>query len=121
MRTGELIYFIITAVFLFIVFSFPEETLSAEPPKVGDKIDAIKVYRNNCQKCHGADGKRTTRGEALGAPDFTDASWQDSISDSEIVEAMTNGKNKMPSWKGELTAKEILAVGKFIRSFAKRE
>ncbi|MGR3310932.1 MAG: c-type cytochrome [Candidatus Brocadiales bacterium] len=113
-------HFITTLLFLFLVFSFTGERLAANPPKGEGKINAIKVYRNNCKKCHGWDGKRTTRGKALGASDFTNASWQTSISDSEIIEAITNGKKKMPSWKGELSAKEILAVGKFIRSFVKR-
>ena len=117
MKTGRLTRFITALLTLFLVSFSRGERLFAES---AEKIGAIKIYRNNCQKCHGEDGKRTTRGNALGAPDFTDASWQASKSDAEIVEAITNGKNKMPSWKGELSAKEIVAVGKFVRSFAKR-
>lgn len=118
MRTRKLTYAITVLVVLFVVFSFSGERLYAESD---GKVDAVKVYRNNCKKCHGADGKRTTRGNTLGSPDFTDANWQESITDSEIIEAITNGKNKMPSWKGELSAKEIVAVGKFIRFFANKK
>lgn len=118
MRTGKLTYFIAALLLLFLAFSFAGKRLFAEGAV---KIDAIKIYRNNCQKCHGEDGRRTTRGKALGAPDFTDVNWQASISDSEILAAITNGKNKMPSCKGELTAKEIMAVGKYVRSFASKK
>ena len=110
-------YFVLPFIFLFLTISFTAERLATG----AEKINAFKVYRNNCKKCHGWDGRKTTRGKALGAPDFTDASWQASISDSEVIEAITNGKKKMPSWKGKLNAKEILAVGKFIRSFVKRK
>ncbi|HLG30721.1 MAG TPA: cytochrome c [Candidatus Brocadiales bacterium] len=112
MRTVRLTCFIIVLLFIFFTFSSRVESAG--------KIDAIKVYRNNCQKCHGEDGKGTTRGEALGVPDFTDASWQDWVSDTEFLHAITYGKGKMPSWKGKLTAEEIMAVAKFVRSFAKK-
>jgi cytochrome c6 len=118
MQTGKLAHFITTLLFFSLTFSF---TGGGQIAESAGKIDALKVYKNNCKKCHGADGKKTTRGKALGSPDFTDASWQDSISDSEVIEAITNGKNKMPSWKGELKPEEIMAVGRFIRFFAKRK
>ncbi|HHT9126778.1 MAG TPA: c-type cytochrome [Candidatus Brocadiia bacterium] len=112
MESKKLTFFITIPIFLFFVFSFPGESAG--------KIDAIKVYRNNCEKCHGEDGKGTTRGKALGVPDFTDASWQDWVSDTEFLHAITYGKGKMPSWKGELTPEEMMAVAKFVRSFASK-
>ena len=113
MRTGKLTYFITTLISLFLAFSVPAEGAG--------KVDAIKVYRNNCQKCHGEDGKGTTRGKTLGAPDFTDASWQAKVSDTEFLDAITNGKEKMPSWKGKLSPEEMIAVERFVRSFASKK
>ncbi len=113
MRTVKLTCFITFLLFLFLTFSSHVESAG--------NIDAVKVYRNNCQKCHGEDGKGTTRGKTLGAPDFTDASWQAKVSDTEFLDAITNGKEKMPSWKGKLSPEEMIAVERFVRSFASKK
>ncbi len=78
-------------------------------------VDGRKIYENHCKKCHGEFGKPTERGRRLDAPDFTDKRWQWSRTDEQIIDAITNGKNKMPSWKGELTPEEIQAVARWVR------
>ena len=81
----------------------------------GGKINYKKIYENECQKCHGKDGNGSKRGKSLGAPDFTDAEWQDSVKDEQLITSITNGKKKMPKQEGKLSPEEIKAVVKYIR------
>ena len=82
-----------------------------------DKIDYKKIYKNQCQKCHEKDGKGSKRGKKLGVPDFTDGEWQDSTTDTQMINTITNGKKKMPAQKHKLSPEEIKAVVKYIRFF----
>ncbi len=83
----------------------------------GGKIDYKKIYENECRKCHESDGKGTKRGKGLGTPDFTDAEWQASVTDEQLIKSITNGKKKMPKQGGKLNPEEIKAVVKYIRFF----
>ena len=85
------------------------------------KIDYKKIFSNDCQKCHEKDGKGTKRGKKLGVPNFTDGEWQDSVTDSQMINTITNGKKKMPAQKHKLSPEEIKAVVKYIRFFAPKK
>ncbi len=61
----------------------------------GEKIKCQSIYENECLKCHGKDGKGSKRGKSLGVPDFTDAEWQDSVKDEQLIKSITNEKKKM--------------------------
>ncbi len=91
------------------------------PNVFGDKIDYKKIYKNECRKCHGRDGKGTKRGKKLGARDFTDAEWQASVTDKQLINSITNGKKKMPKQKHRLSPEEIRAMVKYIRFFAPKK
>ena len=82
------------------------------------KIDYKKIYKNDCQKCNERDGKGTKRGKNLGVPNFTDAKWQTSVTDEQLINSITNGKKKMPKQEGRLSPEEIKAMVKYIRFFA---
>ncbi len=83
----------------------------------GGKIGYKNIYENECRKCHESNGKGTKRGKGLGAPDFTDAEWQASVTDEQLIQSITNGKKKMPKQGGKLSPEEIKAVVKYIRFF----
>ncbi len=83
----------------------------------GEKIDYKRIYENECRKCHESDGKGTKRGNGLGVPDFTDAEWQSSVADEQLIKSITNGKKKMPKQEGRLSPEEIKAMAKYIRFF----
>jgi cytochrome c5 len=86
------------------------------PPK---PIDFSELFqKNGCVFCHGEDGT----GQASGTPDWTDPNWQQSRTDEQLTTTITNGKdNRMPKFGGTLTADEIRAAVKFVRSFAPSE
>ncbi len=87
----------------------------------GGKIDYKRIYENECRKCHERDGKGTKRGKGLGVPDFTDAEWQASIADEQLIKSITNGIRKMPKQGGKLSPEEIKAMVKYLRFFSPKK
>jgi mono/diheme cytochrome c family protein len=85
------------------------------------KIDYKKIFKNECRKCHERDGKGTKRGKKLGVPDFTDAVWQASVTDEQLINSITNGKKKMPKQEGKLSPEEIKAMVKYVRMLAPKK
>ncbi len=84
-------------------------------------IDAQGLYEKHCVTCHGEDGKgKTPLGEGLGVRNFNDKTFQDSITEEQIVEQITNGtEDKMFPFKNKLTSDEIQALVPVIRAFGK--
>ena len=85
------------------------------------KIDYKKIYENDCRKCHEKDGKGTKRGKKLGVPNFTDGEWQDSVTDEQLINSITDGKKKMPKQGHKLSPEEIKAMVKYIRFFTPKK
>ena len=91
------------------------------PKTIAEEIDAQGLYEKHCVICHGDDGKgKTDLGEGLEARDFTDKSFQDSITDEGIIDQITNGTpERMFPFKDKLTAEEMKALVPVIRAFGK--
>ncbi len=71
-------------VFLFsLVFGFAAESKA--------QVNPDQVYGMLCALCHGADGKPTKQGVQFGSPDFTDANWQKSKTDDQLLQSMVKG------------------------------
>jgi mono/diheme cytochrome c family protein len=69
--------------------------------------------------CHGPDGKgETAMGKKFGLKDLGSADVQGK-SDADLNGIITNGKDKMPAYKGKLTSEQIEEVVKFIRTLKK--
>ena len=77
------------------------------------------VYKAKCQMCHGPDGKGTPVGIKMGAHDFR-APDVAKMTDAQIIETITKGKNKMPAYAGKLTADQIKALSAYIRELCKK-
>ncbi len=81
-----------------------------------DKTDAPTLFAKNCKMCHKADGKGIP---AMKTPDFTNKEWQASRSDSDLIQSVSKGKDKMPSFENKLKAEEIkLIISDVVRKFA---
>ena len=86
--------------------------------------DAKENWDSLCAKCHGANGKGDTKmGQKLGAKDFTDAKYQASMKDEEMLKAMKDGvkdgeKVRMKAVEG-LSDDDMKALVKFVRDFKK--
>ena len=79
--------------------------------------DASSLFKSKCAGCHGADGTGSAMGKKMGAHDFTTADVQ-KMSDAELTDVITNGKNKMPKY-GSLKPEEIKGLVAYIRTLKK--
>lgn len=75
------------------------------------------LFKAKCAACHGADGTGSAMGKKMGAHDFTTADVQ-KMSDAELTDVITNGKNKMPKY-ATLKPEEIKGLVAYIRSLKK--
>ena len=75
------------------------------------------LFKAKCAACHGADGTGSAMGKKMGAHDFTTADVQ-KMSDAELTDVITNGKNKKPKY-ATLKPEEIKGLVAYIRSLKK--
>jgi cytochrome c6 len=82
---------------------------------------AADLYKTKCVMCHGADGSgKTPMGKRLGLRDLRSEEIQKQP-DSELMEAIQNGKGKMPAQKGHLGKDEIRQLVGYVRELAKKQ
>jgi len=80
----------------------------------GEATDKAK-----CQSCHGAQGVPNPGiAKAMGVKPASDPSVK-SLSEAQMITDTTNGKGKMPAFKGKLSDAEIKASVDYFRAFAK--
>lgn len=92
---------------------------------VSQAAPAAENWENNCQKCHGADGKGQTKsGKKLQVKDYTDAKVQAGMKDEEMAKTIADGakdektgKERMKAYKDDLTPAEITDLVAYIRKF----
>ena len=82
------------------------------------------LYRANCARCHGADGRGDTPlGHTYKSPDFTDSTWwqkhADITSTKSLVSIVVNGKGGMPAFGKKLKSAEIKGLVTYVRRFRK--
>ncbi|MBV9182420.1 MAG: cytochrome c [Acidobacteria bacterium] len=94
--------------FLGCVVAFLPISASAADQKTQD------LYKSKCQGCHGADGKGTTMGKKLGAKDFQDPGVAQA-SKADWVKITSEGKGKMPAYKGKLADEQISGLVSYIK------
>lgn len=89
----------------------------AAPPAVS-AAQAQELYRTTCQKCHGPEGNAPQKGEGLS---FADGEWNHGADLRSIVAVITNGvpETGMRPFKDKLSAAEIQALAKYVRSLDK--
>ncbi len=76
------------------------------------------LFKSKCAMCHGDDGSGSAIGKKMGAHDFTTAEVQ-KMSDAELTETITNGKNKMPKYGASLKPEDIKGLVAYIRTLKK--
>jgi mono/diheme cytochrome c family protein len=84
------------------------------------RADGAGDFKAKCAMCHGADGSGSTAtGKALKVRDLGSTNVQGQT-DAQLTEIITNGKDKMPAYKGKLTDDQIKGLVVYIRSLAKK-
>jgi cytochrome c6 len=83
--------------------------------------DGASTFKAKCAMCHGADGTGSTAtGKALKVRDLGSPDVQ-SQTDAQITDIVTNGKNKMPAYKGKLTDDQIKGLVGYLRELSKKK
>jgi cytochrome c6 len=83
--------------------------------------DAAALYKTKCAVCHSADGSGdSAMGKRTGAHDFRSAEVQ-KMTDAQLTEITTKGKNKMPGYDKKLTAEEIKGLVAYVRVLGKKK
>ena len=81
--------------------------------------DGAATFKAKCAMCHGADGSgSSSMGKSMGLKDLGSADVQ-SMSDADLAALISNGKGKMPAYKGKLSDSDIADVVKYIRTLKK--
>jgi mono/diheme cytochrome c family protein len=94
--------------------------LLASAPVHADS-DGAALYKSKCTACHGADGKAATpAAKAMAASDLTSAATQ-KMTDAQLIEITTKGKNKMPGYEKSLSAAQIKDLVEQVREFGKKK
>ncbi len=87
---------------LFLAFALPQ---------IAAAQSAADTYKAKCAMCHGADGSKSMMGaKPLNGPDVQ------KMSDADLTEAITNGKGKMPAYKGKLSDAQIKDLVSYIKT-----
>ena len=81
-----------------------------------EKRVVIGLYNRYCIRCHGVDGRGVW--DIPCVPDFTNARWQASRSDGQLVRAVLEGRGAvMPPFRGTLTLEEGWGMARYLRTF----
>ena len=86
-----------------------EDQVAAAGAVISSEVGA-SIFARNCAACHQASG-RGGIGPALAGNPHVNIS-----SPTLMLTTIVEGKNQMPSWKGQLSASDIASVATYIRS-----
>jgi mono/diheme cytochrome c family protein len=86
----------------------------------GEKV--VDLFRTNCARCHGADGRGDTPlGHTYKSPDFTDPEWwrknSNITSTAQLSAIVRRGKGGMPAFGKKLTRTDIRLLVGYVRKF----
>jgi len=117
---GSLGIFLIT-VLLFHLTSIASALAQRSTTK-SHAVDIAELFRNNCARCHGADGRADTPlGVQHNTPDLTAADWWHKNSAIAGTRSLTTivrqGKGDMPAFGEKLKPNEITGLVKYVRKF----
>jgi cytochrome c553 len=85
--------------------------------------DAAELWTAKCKSCHGTDGRaQTPMGKKESLVDMSQPAWQQSETDEEIREMISEGSSrnkKMKPYKEKLTPEQIDSLVAYIRTLKK--
>lgn len=85
--------------------------------------DVKLFFQRTCAACHGLDGSgRGLNSQKLPGRVLSDARWQGSKKDADLVKSILKGKGGMPSFQSQLSEAEVeTLVAEIIRPLAARK
>ena len=98
----------LTLVLALVLFAAP--LLAATP-------DGGALFKSKCATCHGPDGAgQTAIGKSMKLRALGSAEVK-KLTDAQLSAIISDGKNKMPGYKGKLSPDEIRQIVRHIRTF----
>jgi hypothetical protein len=81
-----------------------------------EKRVVMSLYNRYCIRCHGVDGRGVW--DIPDVPDFTNARWQATRSDSQLARSILEGRGAvMPLFRGSLSLEESWGMARYLRTF----
>jgi mono/diheme cytochrome c family protein len=103
--------------FLMMLFAglalFVSSIVRANPGP--DSAASSATFRTKCAMCHGQDGGGSEVGKSMNVPDLRSQAVQ-KLPDTELAQAISNGKGGMPAFKNSLSEDQIHGLVTYIRS-----
>lgn len=98
-------------------------SLSLASAVSAEQKDVKLFFQRTCAACHGLDGSgRGQNGQKLPGRVLSDARWQGSKKDADLVNSILKGKGGMPSFQSQLSETEVeTLVAEIIRPLAARK
>jgi mono/diheme cytochrome c family protein len=93
----------------------------ALPSAIQAQSDSAKIFKANCEMCHGANGSGNTGpGKAFHAKDLRSDEVQKQ-SDVALNEVITKGRGKMPAFGEKIKPDDVRELVAYIRSLAAKK
>ena len=73
-----------------------------------------------CVYCHGNGGKGTSEGHKMGVPDFTDAGWQSSKTDEQLIKFLEANDKGCTKCRGRVSESAIQKLVNVVRAFGSK-
>lgn len=94
--------------------------LAVAAPSARAQETGKSLFEAKCAMCHGGDATgKTPMGQALKIPDLHSEAVQ-KLTDTELTEIVTKGKNKMPAYESKLSKEQIGKLVEFVREMGKK-
>ena len=101
---------------MLAISAFAAVAWFVNPPEGNAAQSAARIFSSKCSGCHGPDGS----GNIAGTPNFSNAEWQSSRTDAQLLESIRNGKGKiMPAWGKQLSETQISGLVRYVRGLKK--
>jgi mono/diheme cytochrome c family protein len=121
MKTLKLITSGLAVLFIIFLWAATSRQGFSAPQNVNSPqgIDSsVVLFEAKCAQCHGKDGRaKTFAGKLKHARNFTDAGWQESVTDEQLINSVKNGKAGMPAFGKKLTDEQITGLVSYVRNF----
>ncbi len=121
---GMIVIAIVLAVMRRGEWVVPDEATQRQnplQPSTNALEDARPLYKENCERCHGATGKGNGPEAARqypAPPDLTNANRMNALTDGAIFYQISEGRRPMPSFKARMTEDQRWQLVLLLRSFA---
>ncbi len=95
----------------------PPPPAPAAPAPSGDLADGRRFFLMACANCHGPDGTGAMMRQMMPKiGDLTSAELHGRMSDEDILNLATNGRDKMPAFKDSLKPEQLRKVVQYVRT-----